>query len=169
MIETIGEGTIVTAPSNAAVSNIALKVHASLDYDTEQLAVFGQNCDKSVQFLNPLHRSEEFAKFRKLHNDLIEDPQAQDRKRKEFASWLHLDPDTSLVDLAQRCPYIDMEERSGRDTLNYKLRSASVIFCTLNSSGSNMLRNAVEGKFHTFILDEAGQCPEAGKNNNSSI
>ena len=68
-----------------------------------------------------------------------------------------------ITSLARLCPYIDMEERSGRRLFGDLLRDASVIFCTLNSSGSNMLRNAIGSSFHTYILDEAGQCTESGK------
>lgn len=166
MIQTIGSEIIATAPSNAAVANIALKVHSSSYFDMEQMVVFGQNCDESVRFLNPIHRSKEFHKFMKLYNELTEDEsrdQARDNEREKFASWLKVDSTTSVSEFAQLCPYIDLEERSGRDLHNMMLCSASVIFCTLNSSGSNMLRNAVGGTFSTYILDEAGQCPEAGE------
>lgn len=162
MIQAIGDGMIVTAPSNAAVANIALKVHSSSYFDIEQMVVFGKNCDESVRFLNPLHRSEEFYKFMKSYSKLTKDD-SRDRERKIFASWLKLDLDSPISEFARLCPYIDLEERSGRKVHNAMLCSASVIFCTLNSSGSNMLRNAVGNTFSTYILDEAGQCPEAGK------
>lgn len=164
MIQAVGEGIIVTAPSNAAVANVALKVHSSSYYDLTRIVVFGQNCDESVRFLNPLHRSDSFYKFMKSYNELT-DINAKDMKRKEFAHWLKLDPsqDSDISDLAQLCPFIDLEGPSGRKLYAAKLRSASVLFCTLNSAGSNILRNAVHGAFATFILDEAGQCPESGK------
>ena len=164
MIQAIGRGIIVTAPSNAAVANVALKVHSSSHYDMREIVVFGQNCDESVRFLNPLHRSEAFYNFIKSYNQITETT-AIDMKLKEFAHWLKLDPrqDPDISYLAQLCPFIDLEEPSGRNLYNAILRSASVLFCTLNSAGSNMLRNAVQGAFLTYILDEAGQCPESGK------
>ena len=162
MIQTIGNKIIATAPSNAAVANIAIKVHSSSYFDMKQIVVFGQNCDESVAFLNPLKRSKEFHKFMTSYNELTKD-EARDHEREKFASWLKVDTTTTVSEFAQLCPYIDLEERSGRDLYNMMLCSASVIFCTLNSSGSNMLRNAVGGTFSTYILDEAGQCPEAGE------
>jgi senataxin len=33
--------------------------------------------------------------------------------------------------------------------------------CTLNTAGSQFLRNAAGKHFHTLLLDEGGQCPEA--------
>lgn len=163
MLKSLGRGIIVTAPSNAAVANLALKAHASRHFDMERLVVFGQNCDESVRFLNPLHRSTEYQKFMKSYKSLKEENEiARERKRLEFVSWLKLDEDFTIPDLARLCPFIDLDERSGRKLYDAILGTASIIFCTLNSSGSNMLRNAIGGTFSTFILDEAGQCSEAG-------
>lgn len=154
---------IVAAPSNAAVANVALKVHSSSNCQVRGLVVFGQNCDESVRFLNPLHRSEAFYTFRKLYSNLSDDS-AKERKLKEFAQWLRLDDeDPDISDLARLCPYINMDDSNGRKLFNSLLREASIIFCTLNSSGSNLLRSAVGGAFSTYILDEAGQCTESGE------
>lgn len=163
MIQAVGKGLIVTAPSNAAVANVALKVQSSSYYDLEKIVVFGKNCDESVRFMNPLHRSEKFYKWMKSYKTLAdEDDLAKDRKVKEFAQWLKLDDeDLDVVDLAQLCPYIDMSKNSGRVLFSEILKNASVIFSTLNTSGSNMLRNAVQ--IDTYILDEGGQCTESGK------
>jgi hypothetical protein len=163
MIKAIGCGVIVAAPSNAAVANVALKVHSSSNCQVRGLVVFGQNCDESVRFLNPLHRSEAFYTFRKLYSNLSDDS-AKERKLKEFAQWLRLDDeDPDISDLARLCPYINMDDSNGRKLFNSLLREASIIFCTLNSSGSNLLRSAVGGAFSTYILDEAGQCTESGE------
>ena len=166
MVQTIARGgcrVVLTAPSNAAVANLALKIHSSSHFRMEHTVVFGQNCDESVRFLNPYHRGIEFNKFMKVYTRLTDDAK-RDAARNKFASWLKLDSNcTTIEDLARRCPYINLDEKSGRGLFDTLLSSATVIFCTLNSSGSNMLRNAVGRDFSTLILDEAGQCPESGE------
>ena len=163
MIEAIGGGVIVTAPSNAAVANVALKVYSSSYHSFSRILVFGQNCDPSVRFLNPLHRGAKFREFKEQYNLLIHDD-AKSRLQREFARWLNLgEEDTDISYLAQLCPHINLETKEGRRMYQSMLGSAAIIFCTLNSSGSKMLREAAEGTFSTFILDEAGQCTESGE------
>jgi hypothetical protein len=62
MISAIGKGMIVTAPSNAAVANLAKKLIESGRFEFPDVCIFGDGCDPSVRFLNPLHRSEEYKK-----------------------------------------------------------------------------------------------------------
>lgn len=63
-----GEKVLVTAPSNAAVANIALKLWSSTsrdNYSFEDILVFGENCDKTVHFLSPRHRGVRFSMLHK--------------------------------------------------------------------------------------------------------
>ena len=163
MISVIGRGMIVAAPSNAAVANIALKLEATKRFDLRDICVFGENCDESVHFLNPRYRSKKYKEFMNTFLDL-QDDEARERELKSFAAWLHLDIDPasiSLAYLAQICPDVDPDTRGGRSAFTLVLHSASVVLCTLNSSGSKLLRHAVGTSFHTYLLDEGGQCPEA--------
>lgn len=63
MIEAANERVVVSAPSNAATANIALKLFASSKFEMSQICVYGLNCHKSVQFLNPTIRGERFHAF----------------------------------------------------------------------------------------------------------
>jgi hypothetical protein len=160
MISAVGAGVIVSAPSNAAVANVALKLHSKGCYDLRDICVFGQNCDKSVRFLNPVHRSAKFQAFRKEYKK-AEDDQGKYLIKREFAKWMHLNGDSSMKDLATMCPFIDTDNREGRKLLATMVSSSSVVMCTLNAAGSQSLRNAAGEQFHTLLLDEGGQCPEA--------
>jgi hypothetical protein len=62
MIAAIGRGMIVTAPSNAAVANLALKLFDTGRFAFGEICIFGDGCDQSVRFLNPRRRSDEYKK-----------------------------------------------------------------------------------------------------------
>lgn len=160
MISVIGQGMIVSAPSNAAVANLARKLQSRGRYDLSDICVYGLNCDEGVQFLNPVHRSTKFQEFCKEY-EMAKDNQGADSTKREFARWLHVNDDCSVEDLATMCPFIDMDDRAGRDLLARIVSSSSVVMCTLNMAGSQVLRNAAGKHFHTFLLDEGGQCTEA--------
>ena len=161
MIKAVGRHIIVTAPSNAAVANVALKLFATNDYSHRDVCVFGENCHESVRFLSPLHRGQQHYEFQKKVDSAQLDEE-KEKLRRTFAYWLHTDPDTSTIEsMAMNCPYIDMENVSGRRFFKREISSCKVIFCTLNVAGSSFLRGALRGCFHTLLLDEGGQCPEA--------
>jgi hypothetical protein len=149
-IRTLQEKMIVSAPSNAAVANIVLKLFENHTYDHRELCVFGANCDESVRFLNPEHRAIQFYKHCKKINDLAEDEEAKSKERTRFLAWLHARDGTSADDIACLC-----NEEQTRC-----LSSAVAVFCTLNSAGSGFLQKWA-GERSTFLLDEAGQCSEA--------
>ncbi|CAB9513161.1 polymerase alpha-associated DNA helicase A [Seminavis robusta] len=178
-----GGGILVTAPSNAAVANVAIKLHATGQAPFGQLIVFGENCDSSVHFLNPKYRSMRYSKFYEVYDKLCDEAkEAPDEKSKarankkagklleDFVSWLHLDSslDWSLAKLSRICPHIELEDDTdsttiaGRKVMEQLLGRAGVVFCTLNSAGSFTLQTALEGaQFTTMMLDEGGQCTEA--------
>ena len=52
------ERLLVTAPSNAAVANVASKLVATGGYKEGEIVVYGRNCDPSVLFLSPSQRGE---------------------------------------------------------------------------------------------------------------
>jgi hypothetical protein len=179
MISAIGQGMIVTAPSNAAVANLALKLYETGRYAFPKLVIFGDGCDKSVRFLNPRHRSSEYRRVRKAYNNLEvesdltpdeirKNKNKQDKLTREFAAWLHTNQDSSIQELEYICPYVEINDETdtptlhGFKTVNYLMAAANVIICTLNSSGSFSLQGAVAGnRFPTLMLDEGGQCTEA--------
>lgn len=165
---------IVTAPSNAAVANLALQLYmttrtSNVIESLKRVVVFGWGCDESVHFLSPSFRREKFLKAKKLLKKVESgkrpDATLQQKIRNEFLSWLHCDingsDDGDCWDkLPSICPFLDMTTKKGK--LNFKklLSHASVICCTLNSCGSQLLRNTIR-KAPTILLDEGGQCTEA--------
>lgn len=158
MISVIGQNLLVVAPSNAAVANVALKLFASGRLDIAELAVFGENCDPSVRFLNPLHRGREFRKI--MDKISTVDNSYRQGIKNDYLRWLHLgDKDVTVANLSEICPHIDTETPSGRKMHRTMLANSKVVFCTLNSAGSALLRSAI--RINTIILDEGGQCPES--------
>jgi hypothetical protein len=148
-------GIIVTAPSNAAVANLALNLVSRTSSSCFDVVVWGENCDKSVRFLNPIHRSTRYYDFRKSYKATFDDEEKINQVR-AFASWLHLDVDTTTwEDLESFCQQGNEENRHNL------LDSTRVVLCTLNTAGSTTLRKAAKRKFGLLLLDEAGQCPEA--------
>eukprot|EP00977_Amphora_coffeiformis_P003493 scaffold655_cov162-Amphora_coffeaeformis.AAC.14 len=149
---------LVTAPSNAAVANLALKVWETGYFELHELLVYGDNADKSVHFLNPIRRGEVYAKF--VHGfDTMSDSR-KEKIRQEVVEWLHLDSgDLSIQELAQLCPAVDRTTQQGRNFYASMIRNAKVVFCTLNSSGAAPVQNYAHAR--TLLLDEAGQCTEA--------
>lgn len=161
MIKEVGEGIIILAPSNAAVANVALKVFSTKAYQYHELCVHGENCHESAQFLSPLQRGRKYREFRNKYENVNDDVEGE-KLRRGFAYWLHSDPENmTLESMAMICPYIDMQTCQGRALLQRMLFDSKVVFCTLNGAGSTFFRNALSPHFHTVILDEGGQCPEA--------
>ena len=180
MISAIGQGTIVTAPSNAAVANLAIKLVESGRFEFPKVCIFGDGCDPSVRFLNPLYRSEEYKKALNMCSNLddVDIPldkvnalEAREREkstiRQKLAQWLHVKDSLSMNELFTLCPNIPLDEtgsvsRTGKQKIALLIGSAQVLLCTLNSSGSHYFQDAVsESRFQTFLLDEGGQCSEA--------
>jgi AAA domain/Uncharacterized conserved protein (DUF2075) len=152
----------VTAPSNAAVANIALKLWSSSRgiHSFEDILVFGENCDKTVHFLSPRHRG---VKFSMLHKELdgAMGLAERDKKWREFLAWMKLDEDDdrTMADLSYLCPYVDTSTAEGRTYFSGLVSRSRVVFSTLNSAGSLVLRNNFPASI--ILLDEGGQCPEA--------
>jgi len=175
-------GVIVTAPSNAAVANIALKLIATGDVTFGELAVYGENCDDSVKFLQPKFRSNAYVAFREAYDKAMtisdgqKEPSTWQKQTaanllQDFVAWLRLptSPDKawSLSDLSHQCPIISYDENGfitmqGRHRMSEIFGSAKVVFSTLNSAGSFTLQSALDGEnFTTLMLDEGCQCTEA--------
>jgi hypothetical protein len=133
MIEATNERVIVSAPSNAATANIALKLFATAKFDVSQICVYGLNCDKSVQFLNPTFRRERSEKFHKDYNELT-DKKAKARVLCAYAMWLHLNPMTSYRDLFPECKYLNEDEGN--------------LYTPLPSRGANSILNRLQ----SFVL-----------------
>jgi AAA domain len=154
-------GILVVAPSNAAVANIALKIFESKLYTHEEIVVFGENSDPSVQFLSPTHRG---VRFRKMLRDCEKagDENKLEKKQKliqEFISWIRIDnDDIDFMDLRLFCETISTKDDDVK-ALGALIRAAKVVFSTLNSAGSHIMSN--NANFHTIMLDEAGQTSEA--------
>jgi AAA domain len=180
MISAIGEGMIVTAPSNAAVANLAVKVVASGRFAFPNVCIFGDGCDQSVRFLNPRYRSDEYKKALEkcLKLDevaipphavkMIENREREKNSiRQKLAEWLHVEDSLSMRELRTVCPNISLDKtgsvsKEGRRNIAMMMGSAQVLLCTLNSSGSYYFQDAVSGsRFQTLLLDEGGQCTEA--------
>lgn len=158
MISAIGSQVVVTAPSNAAVANVAIKLYGTGRYHLHEIAVHGENGDPSVDFLNPRKRGEAFGKFRDRYDKTTSSAE-KDKLRADFLQWLHQPSDLELIEIARLCPFIDMDSDGGRKFYRQYISNASVVFSTLNSAGSPMLRDSVSAG--TLLLDEAAQCTEA--------
>lgn len=150
MIYAADEKVIVVAPSNAATANVALKLFKSSKFHITDICVYGQNCDESVNFLNPKKQKEKFSEFSEKYHDTDDETEKESLVR-GFSKWLHLCPETtSIHDIYELC--------GGSE--EHRLSEAQVVFSTLNSSGSEWLRR-YSGDRNTLFLDEAGQCSEA--------
>jgi energy-coupling factor transporter ATP-binding protein EcfA2 len=164
MILAMGKGVIVAAPSNAAVANIALKLHEAGRLEFEAMCVFGSNCHESVHFLSPTHRRSKYNTLRRRY-DKLKDPTKRKKLCRELMTWLHLSestPDITMDTLSTLCPSADRNTRWGEEKLKKILGKAQILFSTLNTLGSLFLRGAVnKEQFHTLMLDEGGQCNEA--------
>mmetsp|Transcript_20346 Transcript_20346/g.58415 ORF Transcript_20346/g.58415 Transcript_20346/m.58415 type:complete len:2357 (+) Transcript_20346:2738-9808(+) len=154
MIIAADEQLVVSAPSNAATSNVALKLFHKSSLNIMDICVYGNNCDDSVRFLNPMIRQQEFCTFGEKYGEQTEE--ARKHLLRRFAVWLHLNPSDFDSDrelygrVAKLC--------IGGEKLYL---CAKAVFCTLNSAGSPFFRTAAGMSRRTFFLDEAGQCTEA--------
>ena len=140
---------VVSAPSNAAVASLALKLFETGKFNHSEVCVYGLNCDETVRFLNPTIRRKKHKRF------LGEVDRERDEKKKkllieEFSIWLNIGSESSMKHIASICNVKDKEA----------FTEARITCCTLNSSGSAWLRGNSDER-GTFFLDEAGQCNEA--------
>ena len=146
----------MTAPSNAAVANLALKLVSTGRFRTRDVVVWGENCDESVRFLNPIHRDRRWAGFFRSYRE-SQDDGTKKKKFDAFVSWLRMDlKQASLTETAALCR-LAADDISGHKSV----ASAKVILCTLNTAGSTSLREATKCTFDLIVLDEASQAPEA--------
>jgi hypothetical protein len=145
---------ILTAPSNAAVANLALNLVRAPDesFDQFNIMVWGDNCDESVRFLNATHRQRRYNAFRRAFDSCSHDAEKL-AKLEEFAKWLHL-PHSMIHDA-------DAMEQLCARPMEECMASTGVLLCTVNTAGSRPLRKATDQRFPLLILDEAGQCTEA--------
>jgi hypothetical protein len=155
MIASLKEGLIL-ASSNAAVANIAAKLLSVSGLDVKDVVVFGDNCNESVEFLSPSHRSRKFHLFKKEYDANQGNRSKQEELAKLFVSWLRLDAGSSIQDVVDHCPHINLDSKRGQH-MSKLIRDAKAVLCTLNTAGSSFLRKAIDGKFDTLFLDEAAQ------------
>lgn len=149
---------LVTAPSNAAVANLALSLVAKTNLSISDVVVWGENCDDSVKFLNPFHRNNRYLGFLNSYKT-TSDKEEQARKLRSFTLWLHQDTESmTLEKVSSLCCQGSDDKFDERQNL---LASAKVVLFTLNTAGSTSLRRAARQKFDLLLLDEAGQCPES--------
>ena len=144
----VGGGVVVAAPSNAAVANVALGIFRTGCFRRDEIVIWGDGCDESVRFLNPRYRYDRFLSFQKRYSEC--DERTKSKELQSFAAWLQLDKCSTIKDINEVCQF-------SADPF----ASARVVLCTLNSAGSHFLRKSVQDRFELFVLDEAGQCPEA--------
>jgi len=149
MISAIGKGMIVTAPSNAAVANLALKLVKTGRFSYPSVCIFGDGCDESVRFLNPRRRSEGYRRALYEYEqaksepcgeaastqDLKERSRKMDQKRRQLALWLHVDENTTMEKLGSICPNIAVDERGsimpeGQLAVLQLLSQAKIVLCT---------------------------------------
>lgn len=148
---------LVCAPSNAAVANIALKLDEANIIERSNILVFGNNCDKSVHHLNPVHRSEKVKSFLQLYQNEVDNTRKDDLLNK-FSQWLKVKTEVNTIEeIFEAYQPTISDDDDGGELLKY-ISEARVILCTLNSSGSKFLRKS--GNRELIFLDEAGQCPE---------
>ncbi|CAB9498814.1 polymerase alpha-associated DNA helicase A [Seminavis robusta] len=147
------QATLVVAPSNAAVANVARKlVETTGIFGSRNVVVWGDNCDESVSFLNPKRRYKEYLKYVRADNSEKKKLILQD-----IAAWLKLDDVGAFTSAT-------LEELCGDADGKRNVSSANVVLCTLNTAGSRSLRSAItasHASFHMAILDEASQSCEA--------
>lgn len=139
------------------MANLARKLISTGNFTTRDVVVFGENCDESVHFLNPVLRDRRWKQFWKKYQQL--DDAGKRRHALDFASWLHI-TDFNLPKLITRMANLARLE-SDDPTGTKALASAKVLLCTLNTAGSPKLRNVAQFKFDVVLLDEASQAPEA--------
>jgi hypothetical protein len=131
MVSALAEGVLVVAPSNAAVANAAIKVFASGRFNLDDLCVFGENCDPSVHFLSPRFRSEKHAKFLENYGKETVDTRKATLLAEMF-DWLHVEEDeratVSMLELANMCPYFNMQTKNGRIFYRSLITESKVVF-----------------------------------------
>lgn len=154
----VGKGVILVAPSNAAVANLARKLLSTGQFDIRDIVVWGDNCDESVHFLNPVLRHKRWINFWRQYQNIDDDAEKK-RKLLDFASWLQVDTNDSvrLLTKLSTLARLPAEDFTGQKAM----ADAKVLLCTLNTAGSLKLRSAVQHKFDLILFDEASQAPEA--------
>ena len=160
MISAMKERSLVLAPSNAAVANIALKLWAQGGLELEDIIVHGSNSDPSVHFLNPPARGIQYSTLVEAWKK-ERDASKRDIILREFVEWLKIreDHNLTLAELGHMCPFFELTCREGRAQYQQSINQAKVLLCTLNSAGSKTIQDNFSA--HTIFLDEACQCPEA--------
>lgn len=157
IVAALQSGVLCCAPSNAAVANLARRLVSTGSFSVNEVVVFGENCDESVQFLNPILRHQRWERFFKDYRNATDNKEKK-KMLQEFAWWLHIDVNQERLLTATRDhARLDHSDLSGKKVI----ASAKVLLCTLNTAGSPKLQSAANYKFPTILLDEASQAPEA--------
>jgi len=156
IVSAVGRGVIVTAPSNAAVANLARKLVSTGQFKVQDVVVWGENCDDSVHFLNPVLRHKRWTTFWSRYQKL-EDMDEKKKVLRDFALWLQLDASQAKLSEIASLARLPAEDFNGKRAM----AAAKVLLCTLNTAGSPKLRSTVQFKFDLILLDEASQAPEA--------
>lgn len=127
-------------------------------FDIKDIVVYGENCDSSVEFLNPSIRRKKYVGFRRSYDE-CRDEQEKEKKLRDFAAKLFRRHDNiTMKEIESYCEF----DGEGSPCLT-SLASARFVFCTLNTAGSARLRKAITKRqcFDLLVLDEAAQCTEA--------
>jgi hypothetical protein len=99
------------------VGSVAVKLFMTGRYSLESICVFGENCDESAAFLNPILRGRRYQEFYQEYEKLETDTE-RERSLSRFVKWLHLDPNcTTLYDAADACPFYDRDTPTGTRAL----------------------------------------------------
>ena len=160
---------LVTAPSNAAVANLALKLFETGRFSHQDITIFGENCDPKVHFLSPKHRGEAFqVMLERMEGFAKNDHTNRDKLRHQFVKWMHLHShdgknatqDISIDELSALCPYHPFSSSGATRLRRSALTKAQVILCTLNTAGTGLLQTSLSNAVSTIMLDEAAQTPE---------
>ena len=121
MVASLKQG-LVLASSNAAIANIAVKLLSVSKLSVYDIIVYGDNCNESVEFLSPVHRSRRYRRFKKEFAANESNSHKQDELIQDFLSWLHLESTSSKqTDLDQiniHCPMIDMDSNRGQVSMS---------------------------------------------------
>ena len=111
-----------------------------------EIVVWGENCDESVQYLNPVLRHKRY--------DAAKEGSDKDAIVRDLAQSLKLEGATNGKSVVI---YNDSDGKRA-------VAAGKVILCTLNTAGSQSLRKALaaaKDRPELCILDEAGQSTEA--------
>lgn len=123
MMASLKHGGLVLASSNAAVANIAVKLLSVSKLSVRDIIVYGDNCNETVEFLSPVHRSRRYRRFKKHFAASQSNNHTEEELIREFLAWLRLDPTSTnqnemLNEIERHCPMIDAETSRGQVSMS---------------------------------------------------